>query len=245
MNRCHQRSERSLCGLLLKLTCESHYYHQVLTFSPVTWNYTKAKRTLDLLLDNLHHRFDMATVYTTGRHKKYGLHFHAGFYFFPDSLPFYKSRMKRDFRTAVFSAWNDLQGGELEPVANEISTYKNPSYFLKNLREVQGCKQFKGSRVQWWGYRNAKLIKKNSVPVSELAVDDECAKRWSPLRRDSGLIKSIAPDSVFTTNLNDGGASELEPSRAPLDLPDDEEPSPFEFDNLDTDSEVTTEMAFL
>jgi len=107
VNRYHKRSERSLCRLLLELNGESYYYHQTLTFHPVTWNYEKAKRTLNRLLDNLHHQFDMACVYTAGRHKSQGLHFHAAFYFFPDTQPpFFPSRMQCDFRAAVFSAWD-------------------------------------------------------------------------------------------------------------------------------------------
>jgi hypothetical protein len=209
------------------------------------FDYSKAKRTLDLLLDNMHHRFEMATVYTAGLHKTKGLHFHANFYFFPDSpLPFYPSRMERDFRTALFAAWERLQAGTSVHEANKMETYKNPSYFLKNLREVQGCRRYKERRLCWWGRRNRKLIKQHSVPVSESAVDEECAKRWTGPRRDSVQIESNIPDSELIKTFWEKDFGEREATPAPPCNPVSDEWSAFEWEDNEADCERIDDMVF-
>ena len=229
----------------MELTGESYFYHHTFTFHLVTWDYAKAKKTLNFLLDNLHQRFnDMACIYTTGRQGNGGLHFHAGFYFFPDSeLPFFPSRMECDFRAAVFSAWNRLQGGSLVHEANKMTNRKDTSYFLKNLREVQGCRRYKGRRVRWWGYRNSKLIRQHSVPVSELAVDEECAKRRSPVRRDVEKAETSVSNSVFPSKPCDEAAMKLEAASTPLCVPVSEEWPSFDWADSDADCKWIDEMA--
>lgn len=165
LTRCSKRSIRRLVQLVTCLEEPSYIFHQILTFHPPVTNTASAKGQLDALLCNLHHRFNMASVHVRHLHKAGGIHYHAMFFFW-EKTPFAPSRMKSEFGTAVFNAWNKVQNGRLVRAANRNA--KHPTacdllkYLLRRVRVAAGPTKSK----RWWTYRNAGLLKSKAVRLS-------------------------------------------------------------------------------
>jgi hypothetical protein len=161
--------------LILGLRQPRFCFHQILTFSPPESDAKTAKRQLGLLLDNLHHRFDMASIYVEELQRKGGIHFHVLFLIFDGmALPDAPSHVERTLRSAVFNAWNTQQGGRLVQRANRLFAWQmKPDYFVKQARVLAFAMPKDRPEKRWWGCRNRTLIRENSFAVSPEVIRSE------------------------------------------------------------------------
>lgn len=152
-------------GLRIMSAKPSLYFHQTLSFpSPVT-DARAAKQVFNKFVKGVLKRYqqhEMAVAYIQERRKKDGtLHFHVCFLFFgADKLPYCPSRMRRDFRTAIFSRWNELNGGKSVHAANALQSHEfnqdTLQYFARAL--VVGNESTHRAETNWWGLFNKQVI---------------------------------------------------------------------------------------
>ena len=165
LTRYSERSIRRLVNLFIGLEDTPYIYPQTLTFWPAEFNPTMAKRLLDALLSNLHKCFDMASIQVKHYHKTGSIHYHVLFAFW-DKVPFAPSRMRAEFGSRVFKAWNKLQEGQLRRCANRMTEHEsNLSALRYLLRRVRISKQPTKAQ-RWWTYRNARLLREKAQPLS-------------------------------------------------------------------------------
>jgi hypothetical protein len=176
------------------------YYHQTLSF-PVLVTDTKAakkdflkfiKSTLKRYADN-----EMAIFYKQEQRKKdNSIHYHVCFLFFnAENLPFYQSRMRRDFRTDIFARWKKCATkGLFEPVhdANELNEHQ---YDLKSIEYFTNAvvvldKPTKRTATNWWGVFNKHHILNRSVQPTR----QQRQKAFSQLFRQKGRARQAVPE---------------------------------------------------
>lgn len=128
----------------------------------------EVKEPLNFLLDALHKRFQMATLYAIEKGKAKRLHVHLLFLFYGTS-PFKCKDWLAKFRPQVFNAWNKLNGGELSREANDatIPDKLDPTYFIKYVQTLPRGKKKCRELANWWGCRNKKLLIQHRVPVDQ------------------------------------------------------------------------------
>lgn len=170
-----EQSAKRFLRLTLRIRQPRFCFHQILTFCPPQTDAKAAKRQLGLLLDNLHHRFEMATLYVQERHKKGGIHYHILFLFFDGgALPSPPSHLASTLRSAAFSAWNGQQGDRLVQKANRLFAWAfRPDYFVKQARLSPAGDDGARYENRWWGFRNLSLIKRSTSPVAPADIRAE------------------------------------------------------------------------
>ena len=170
-----ERSAKRFLKLFLGIRQPRFCFHQILTFCPCQHDARIAKTALKLLLDNLHHRFEMASLYVQELQRKGGIHYHVFFLFFDGAqLPSAPTHVERTLRSAVFSAWRAPQGFRVIQRANRLYPWTlKPDYLVKQTRIVPADKVTARFDNRWWGFRNRALIKCNSSVVSIADLDGE------------------------------------------------------------------------
>ena len=91
-------------------------------------------------------------------------------FFDADKLPYCDSRMQRDFRTAIFSRWNALNGGKSVHDANKLEprefNRETVNYFARAL--VVDDKFTKRTETNWWGVFNKQpILNRSTVPTRQ------------------------------------------------------------------------------
>lgn len=169
----HSRdSVRRFVRVMLALRDATVCLHQTLTFHAKMADGKEAKRRLNLLLDNLSHRFPkMAVVYVEESQATGSLHFHVLFVFMGADLPFPQAEMLNRMRPIVFSAWNALNSGKLVRAAN-VMKLRQPDidYLIKEAKAIYGRGALRKGQTRWWGQRNTRELKANGVTVSNADV---------------------------------------------------------------------------
>lgn len=153
-------------------------FHQTLTFSP-TVEQRPAKRLLNRLLDNIHHRFEVASVYIEGEHQNGAIHYHLLLFSFAKV----SSGFERELRKALWQAWNGAQQLKLHPKANKFKRGDldfrdrayTVTYFTKEITLADG----KAETLRWWGVRRRDLLKQHRKPVPPEVVL-EALKPYAP-----------------------------------------------------------------
>lgn len=160
--------------LALSIKGNGKCIHQTLTFSPLVYDPIEAKKLLNKLLDTLHKKIEMACIYVMERQANQSWHFHVLFYFFDtQKMPFFESRLVKDFGRYVYKKWNDLQLGVLHRSANQTKLVSQIfwPYFIKQI-SISGSSKKERDVFVWWGLRNKALIKANSQPIDRHSIKE-------------------------------------------------------------------------
>jgi hypothetical protein len=141
----------------LSIQPPDYFFHQTLTFSETISDEKEAKRRLKRLLER---SFFQGVLFVQEHHGKGGLHFHLPLYFYAKhGLPFSASRMRNGVASAVFSAWNEINGGALARGANRMTVWP-PTFATVEYLTKEG--RYSGTKPDgdgnWWGTRNDKFL---------------------------------------------------------------------------------------
>jgi hypothetical protein len=165
MKKFSRKSVRRFLKLWRQVRAASAEFHQTLTFAVPEFDLGAAKGRLSKLLDNIHHRFTVASLYVAGLHRSGAIHFHVVFLFFSPV----SAEESEQFESAVWDAWNGLNMGKCHRNANEFrradfhNRLKAIEYFLKDAPVEE---------KRWWGSRNNALIRDNSRAVTRAEIDE-------------------------------------------------------------------------
>ena len=169
--------------------------HQTLTFKDEKHSIGAVKEPLNLLLDSLHKRFQMASLYTIESGENERLHVHV-FFLFYDSLPFDCEGWLEKFRPVVFKAWNKLNGGRLRKAANVVETHPelDSTYFIKYVETLPRDVKKGREKANWWGVRNKKLLNQHRVPVDQERLKEIMRKSKAPKYSKPRRLKPNQPE---------------------------------------------------
>ena len=175
------------------------HLHQTLTCNPPAFDGLVAKKRIKRLLDNLHKRFQMASIYVMEAHQSGAWHFHVLFLFYPENdLPCAPSRLNIDFRRDILTAWQRLQTGKVNPKANETNEVGEISlgYLLKSVEIAKPSEKLPRARFRWWEAWNQELLRRHKQPL-----DKEAAKRdfpgWKPKAKRRRAGKTSVPREPY------------------------------------------------
>jgi hypothetical protein len=161
-------------GLRIMSTKPCLYFHQTLTFPTPIVDARAAKQVFNKFVKGVlkfYQKHEMAIAYVQERRLDRTLHFHVCFLFFDaNKLPYCDSRMQRDFRTAIFSRWNALNGGKSVHDANKLEprefNRETVNYFARAL--VVDDKLTKRTETNWWGVFNKQpILNCSAVPTRQ------------------------------------------------------------------------------
>jgi len=170
-----RKSIRRLVKFFLSINLPEFIFHQTLTFCPPLADSVAAKKQLNLLLDNIHKRFEMGSLYVEERQKNGGFHYHVQFWFFDGcSIPCYPSLLERTLRAATFAAWEKQNGNTVSQCANPFYRRKPDLDYLIKEGVIEGGKgKLESGDTHWWGVRNRKLFEQNSRQISKEVIISE------------------------------------------------------------------------
>jgi hypothetical protein len=194
MGKVSSKSVTRFVKLWLEIEKPDAYFHQTLTFPPPERDFASGKEAVGKLLDNLHHRFEMASLYVAGRQKLGALHFHVLSFFYSPVSP----SAQACFKQAVWTAWQNLHAGACVRDANRFfrrdeflsDRLRTMGYFSKEVRLLEG---------RWWGVRNYKLVRKHSRAVTRTEIK-QAVDHLFPRRPLTGQRATVAesPTPKFT-----------------------------------------------
>ena len=167
---CTRKSIRNLVKRYLGLQADI-CLHQTLTFREVVVDRAFAKRCLKKWLDNIHARFEFASLWVEQRQRRGAIHFHVLLFPFQGDDPLNET----EIRAAGFKAWQKAAGGTLSRKGNLLRVHpKDESPLEYVLREVQPFEDFPAESVtsRWWGFRKTVLARKHWVAPSKRKVSD-------------------------------------------------------------------------
>jgi hypothetical protein len=113
----------------------------------------------------------MGVVYVLGRQSGGRIHFHLILLFY-GSLPLPHDKFASVVRKAVWKRWSNLNAG-VKQVSNQLRIRRPLSglyYLLRQHFDVAWTKKESG-KPNWFGKRNAKLIKAHSTPPTKEEVE--------------------------------------------------------------------------
>lgn len=145
------------------------FCHQTLTFRDAKESIAKVKIPLNRLLDSLHKKFQMVSLYAIEWGKEERLHVHILFLFY-ESRPSNSVHWLKKFSRVVFKRWNEINGGGLVKKAN--LTTRPPkgidaTYFIKEIRTLSRGLKKDRAPANWWGVRNKKMLNQHHGPVDQ------------------------------------------------------------------------------
>lgn len=152
-------------SVALSLGEPRNFCHQTLTFKTTKDSIQEAKKPLNRLLDNLHKRYAMVSLYAVEWSQRDRLHIHVLFLFY-ESPPYKGKHWLRRFSRVVYNAWNNLNQGELVRQANLTTVPKilDPTYFCKSVLVLKVGETKSRDGANWWGLRNREMLKRHAVP---------------------------------------------------------------------------------
>jgi len=173
------------------------YFHQTLSFPAPVLNGKTAKLVFNKFVKGVlkfYQKHEMAVFYVQETRKDGTIHFHVCFLFFDAAkLPYCASRMRRDFRTDIFSRWNALNDGKAVHAANALTEHQfnqdSLNYFARAL--IVDDKSTKRAETNWWGVFNKQVISRQcTTPTKQQrkAVFDAFFKR----------PRAVNPDGIGT-----------------------------------------------
>jgi hypothetical protein len=175
------------------------YFHQTLSFPSPVLDGKAAKVVFNKFVKGVlkfYLKHELAVAYVQERRKDGTIHFHVCFLFFEAAkLPYCPSRMRRDFRTDIFSRWNALNDGNAVHAANALTEHAfnqdSLLYFSRAL--VVDDKSTKRAETNCWGLFNKKLIlNRSTAPTRQekKAVFDSFFKK-PMLKKPISIITNI------------------------------------------------------
>lgn len=243
LTRYSKKSIQRLTNRFLSLRETQYFYHHTLTFWPAEFSEQRAKRLLDALLSNLHHRYEMASLHVRHYHRSGAIHYHVLFAFF-DSVPFPPSRMQAEFGTKVFNAWNRLQGGRLVRCANRMQEREHRLDALKYLLRRVRIDTEPTRANHWWTYRNDRLFRERGVRASlaerKRAFEYVMPHRPYKRRRSRAVVRPVIRDDWETVQeSNEMRTAEFETGWEAL-FDENSEPQSERVVNFDADFTLAT-----
>jgi len=131
-----------------------------------------AKVALKKLLDVLHKKLNVVTLYVEESQKRGAVHYHLFIFDYNgNELPSSEPKAEEFVRRVVFPAWNNIHAGTLFWKANPLRVHEKNDvslgYFLKEktIRSASGNGDFK---TNWWGYLQSPDPK--NIPTAGPAV---------------------------------------------------------------------------
>lgn len=177
------------------------FCHQTLTFKQEKASITEVKVPLYRLLDSVHKRFEMVSLYAIEWGKQKRLHAHVLFLFY-ETLPYNSKHWQKKFGSVVFKKWNQINGGALNRQANQMTRPKalDPTYFIKHIQTLPRSGRKNRAPANWWGVRNKKMLNQHRVPVDQgrlktIMLDHKGPRNSAvePGRRENKLSRKSAP----------------------------------------------------
>jgi uncharacterized protein YcfL len=121
-----ERSIQRFIKLLWGIQNQVVMAHQTLSFGENVTDAKNAKASLKRLLDSVHKRFRIASVFVQEKqeHERQAIHFHVLFFVFDKSgLSQSAEDARQELRRYVFHCWKRIQGGNANPNANQLKLH--------------------------------------------------------------------------------------------------------------------------
>jgi hypothetical protein len=183
-------SKKSFCrfaSVIFGLDEPAAYFHQTLTFPQKETNRRRAKNHLNRLLDNLHHRFSMISIYIEDLHDSGGIHFHL-------LLPLFGATPRSTeshLRSAIWDAWNEAHGNKLHRKANPLIRrdiyFRDRNETIYYFTKTKLLLTQKAPVMRWWGVRNRRLLRKHSKPVPRAKITD-ALERYKKIDKAADVV---------------------------------------------------------
>jgi hypothetical protein len=163
-----QSTMKRFLSVALSLGKPARFCHQTLTFKQEKRSIHEVKKPLNTLLDTLHKRHSMVSLYAVEWSQKHRLHIHVLFLFY-ESPPYNGKHWLNRFGREVFKAWNRLNQGELVRQANltTLPEILDPTYLCKSVRVLKVGETKSRDPANWWGLRNKEMLHRHAVPADK------------------------------------------------------------------------------
>ena len=197
--KCSRRSVRGFIKRYLAIEETDYWFHQTLTFKDNKTDATKAKTSLQTLLDLLRKQFpQMPALFVQERQKRLGLHYHVIFMLFGAQAKSPED-VRKELSGEIYDRWNKINGGKLCRQANLLTLPEKGlvglAYLLKSIDPTgKGLDR----ATVWHGIRLGKVLNAHYKPVTRKAVSEAFDFVFSPLTFWNQLRPSQPEQHKFT-----------------------------------------------